>query len=90
MTKLKIGFFADGPWSHLALVKILSDETLQVCFICARYDNPDAILKALALRNNLVFITHPKINSHEFLDWVETYNCELFVSMSFNQIFQKN
>lgn len=88
MKKLKIGYFADGPWSHQALAKLLSDETLQVCFVCARNDTPDPILKAKALGSGLNFITHPKINSEEFREWMIGYRCDLFVSMSFNQIFR--
>ena len=87
MKKLKIGYFADGPWSHNALTELLSDETLEVGFICARNDSPDAVLKVMAAENDLDFITHPKINSVEFLDLMKGYDCDLFVSMSFNQIF---
>lgn len=87
MKQLKIGYFADGPWSHQALAKLLSDETIRVGFICARNDTPDAALKIKAAENSLDFITHPKINSAEFLDLVKGYECDLFVSMSFNQIF---
>jgi len=88
MKKLKIGYFADGPWSHQALAKLVSDETLQVAFVCARDDNPDPVLKDKAAENSLDFITHPKINSTEFLDRMSAYACDLFVSMSFNQIFR--
>jgi methionyl-tRNA formyltransferase len=88
MKKLKIGYFADGPWSHNALTELLSDETLEVGFICARNDSPDAVLKVMAAENGLNFITHPKINSLEFLDLIKGYECDLFVSMSFNQIFR--
>jgi methionyl-tRNA formyltransferase len=87
MKKLKIGYFADGPWSHQALEKLLSDETLQIGFVCARNDAPDPVLKTKADENGLDFITHPKINSMEFLNWMKRYACDLFVSMSFNQIF---
>lgn len=88
MKKLKIGYFADGPWSHQALSKLISDETLQVAFVCARDDNPDAVLKSKAAENGLDFITHPAINSTEFLNQMRGYACDLFVSMSFNQIFR--
>lgn len=88
MNKIKIGYFADGPWSHQALDKLLSDDTLEVRFVCARNDRPDPVLKLKAGKNNLDFITHPKINSDEFINKLRDYKCELFVSMSFNQIFQ--
>lgn len=90
MNKLKIGYFADGPWSHQALTKLLSDETLRVSFICARNDTVDTVLKAMAAENSLDFINHPKINSVEFLGLMKNYECDLFVSMSFNQIFRND
>ena len=52
MKKLKIGYFADGPWSHQALTRLLLDNTLQIAFVCARFDNPDPILKAKAAEKN--------------------------------------
>lgn len=88
MKKLKIGYFADGPWSHEALKLLLLDDTLEVAFVCARDDAPDTVLKAQAAQNRIDFITHPRINSDEFLKWMKKYDCDLFVSMSFNQIFR--
>ncbi len=87
MKILKIGFFGDGPWSQAALTKLLHDATLQIAFVCARAESPDQVLKAKALENRLDFITHPKINSDEFFGWMTKYQCDLYVSMSFNQIF---
>ena len=89
MKKLRIGYFADGPWSHEALTKLLLDKSLEVVFVCARDDMPDPILKARAADIGLDFITHPNINSEEFLCWMIKYKCDLFVSMSFNQIFRR-
>jgi methionyl-tRNA formyltransferase len=89
MEKLKIGYFADGPWSHQALNKILPDPNLKVKFVCARDDKPDLVLKELAEKNSIDFFTHPKINSDEFFNRVRAYDCNLFVSLSFNQIFRK-
>ena len=89
MKKLRIGYFADGPWSHQALTKLLLDETLEVAFICARNDKPDHILRSRSAENGLDFIFHPNINSEEFLYSMVEYKCDLFVSMSFNQIFRK-
>ena len=36
MKKISIGYFADGPWSHLAFEKIISDSTIEVKFIVPR------------------------------------------------------
>ncbi len=89
MTKFIIGYFADGPWSHQALEKLLQDSSIQVAFICARYDNPDRILQTWAEKYNIDYIIHANVNSEDFLNLIDKYNADLFVSMSFNQIFRK-
>jgi methionyl-tRNA formyltransferase len=88
MNQIKIGYFADGPWSHRALEKLISDPTVSIEFICARYDKPDLTLKEQADTYGIDFITHPKINSDDFFQKISGYICDLFISMSFNQIFR--
>ena len=68
MKKIKIGYFADGPWSHQALDKLLTDRSLEVAFVCARNDSPDPVLKMKSVKYHIDFITHPKINSEEFVN----------------------
>lgn len=85
---MKIGYFADGPWSHKALDKLLRDHNVEIAFICARYENPDLHLQQVAKEMGLDFICHPEINSSDFYQLMCGYNCDMFVSMSFNQIFQ--
>ena len=84
----KVGLFADGPWSHLAFSKLLSRGDLEVSFVCGRYKTADVILKELCKKHNIVYLTSKNINSKEFIDKIRKFNCELFVSMSFNQIFK--
>ena len=55
MNKLKIGYFADGQWSHQAFQKILLDDSLKLEFIRARYDAPDPILKEIAYKFDIDF-----------------------------------
>ena len=86
---MKIGYFGDGLWSHLALEKLLFDSSIEVMFICARFDNPDKSLEKTALRINVPFLIHTDVNSESFIDGIAQFNCNLFVSMSFNQIFGK-
>ncbi len=86
---MNIGFFGDGPWSHLSLIKLLNDKSIKICFICARFDNPDIKLKEIALENKIDFLVNKNINSDSFYNKIITYNCDLFISMSFNQIFKK-
>ena len=64
----RIGYFADGPWSHRALEKLLADDSIEVAFICARHDNQDVILRVLSKENRIDFFSHPNINSVEFFD----------------------
>jgi methionyl-tRNA formyltransferase len=89
MEKMNIGYFADGPWAHQALQKILNDSTMTVAFVCARADNPDPILSSMAINNQIDFLVEPNINSELFVDKVARYRCDVFVSMSFNQIFKQ-
>ena len=88
-TKMRLGYFADGPWSHRALDKILADVSLEVVFICARFDNPDAELHKIAAERGIPFLTHTDINSEAFASMISDLPCDLFVSMSFNQIFRR-
>lgn len=88
MSKLKIGYFADGKWAHNAFKLLNNDECIQIMFICVRYDTQDEVLKQLAMDNGIDYIKHPNINSDEFINEVQNYKCDLFVSMSFNQIFK--
>jgi methionyl-tRNA formyltransferase len=84
-----IGYFADGPWSHRALDKLLSNPEIKIAFICARYDHQDPVLKLKADQFGIPFLVHPNINDEIFLEQIKGYRSDLFVSMSFNQIFRK-
>lgn len=86
--KLNIGYFADGPWSHEAFKKLINDSEIKISFICVRFDTQDDTLKEFAQKYNIDYLKHENINSNEFLELLSSYNCDLFVSMSFNQIFK--
>lgn len=86
---LTIGYFADGPWAHLALEKIKKDSSIKVAFICVRYDKKDPVLIELGKKYQIDVLFSPNINSEEFIEQLKKYNVDLFVSMSFNQIFRK-
>jgi methionyl-tRNA formyltransferase len=85
---LQIGYFADGPWAHQALDKILKDNTIRVKFIVPRYDTKDETLQKIAEKNKIDYFKTRNVNSAEFIQKVNVYDCDLFVSMSFNQIFK--
>jgi methionyl-tRNA formyltransferase len=86
--KIKIGYFADGPWSHLAFERLIKDQSISIQFIVPRNDTSDLTLKNYSEQYNIDYIFPVEINSAEFIQNVKSYDCDLFVSMSFNQIFR--
>ena len=86
---LKIGYFADGLWAHQALGKIELDKEIAIDFICVRYDTPDQYLVNYAKEHNIECFIYPDINDRNFIARIKEYHTDLFVSMSFNQIFRK-
>jgi len=88
MKKIKIGYFADGPWSHLAFKKLIQDESIIIQFIVPRSDTLDNTLKDFSVKNKIDYLFPVNINSKEFIESIKKYDSDLFVSMSFNQIFK--
>lgn len=86
---MKIGYFADGPWGHLTLEKLLNDPTIDIAFIVPRNDTKDSFLKEKAEEYSIDYLCPVKVNSDEFYDLAKKYDCDLFVSMSYNQIFRE-
>lgn len=88
--KLKIGYFADGPWSHMAFSKLIEDKSLDIRFIIPRVDTKDKTLQDFSQKYGIDYFTHTNVNSREFIDQISGYECDIFVSLSFNQIFRAN
>jgi len=89
MKKLKIGYFADGPWSHEAFNMIIKDNSLELAFIAPRINTKDNTLKIYSQKHKIDYLENSRVNSESFFYQVKKYNCDIFVSMSFNQIFKK-
>lgn len=85
---MRIGYFADGPWAHKAFEKINADPKFNIAFICPRYDKKDPVLEELSKQNDIDFLVSKNVNSKEFLEKIDSYKCDILVSMSFNQIFK--
>ena len=86
---MKIGYFADGPWSHKALELISSSEGLDIVFIVPRFDTQDAVLKGWAEKLGVPFIPTKNVNTQDFISTMDDFKPDLLVSMSFNQILKK-
>lgn len=86
---ITIGYFGDGLWAHEAFKRLIKDETIRIKFVSVRYDKRDLTLMALAEENGIPIEIHQNINSDEFFAKMKDYDVDLFVSMSFNQIFKR-
>lgn len=85
---LKIGYFADGKWGQNAFLRLLQTDDVKVMFVCVRCDTPDEHLMELAQKAGIDVLVHENTNSDDFLEAIKKYQVNLFVSMSFNQIFK--
>lgn len=85
---MRIGYFADGKWGQNAFLELCDMKEVEICFVCVRYDTPDLVLKKMAEEKKIDVLRCEDINSQEFLELIDPYGVELFVSMSFNQIFR--
>ena len=87
---MKVGYFADGPWSQKA-IEIITDSVLfEVVFIVPRFDTQDPVLKKWAAKLEVPFLPSENVNSPEFIALIDGYKPDLLVSMSFNQILKKD
>jgi len=85
---ISLGYFGDGPWAINAFKRIEADSEIQIRFVCPRHDTPDLDLCNMARDADVPILNHPNINSPDFLSTVRGLKCDLFVSMSFDQIFK--
>lgn len=88
--RFKIGYFADGPWSHRAFKHLISNPNIEIAFIVPRSDTNDVTLLKLSKSYGIDYLHPVNINSEDFIEKARSYNCDLFVSMSFNQIFKES
>jgi methionyl-tRNA formyltransferase len=86
--KLNIGYFADGLWSHEAFNQLIADSDISIRFVCVRYDTQDKTLEQYCNKYNIDYLRDVDVNSSDFIKKLSRYNCDLMVSMSFNQIFK--
>lgn len=86
---LKIGYFGDGIWAQNALKRIYKDKKFEICFVVLRFQKPDNALLTLAKSYKIPIIQSKNVNLAEFIAQIQPYQCELLISMSFNQIFKQ-
>ena len=86
---LRLGYFADGPWAHRALEMVARDPSLQLAFLCVRYPQGDAHLEARARDLGVPLFKVKDVNAAEAMDGFAALGADIFVSMSFDQIFRR-
>ena len=86
---MKVGIFADGIWG-LNIVKILFlDKNFKIDFIVLRKKKDLKIVK-FCKQKKIIFFCFNNVNSKKNINILKKFNSELLVSMSYNQIFEKN
>lgn len=89
MKRIRLGYFADGPWAHRTFDRLIEDKTIELAFICVRFDKKDSELIKRGEKYGIDILISSNINREDFRIKMTNYNVDLFVSMSFNQIFKK-
>lgn len=88
--KLKIGFFGDGIWAHKLIDKIIySENNYLLQFICTRFKTNKNYLKYTSLKNKIKYYNFRNVNSRYAFKKLLSHDCDIYVSMSYDQIFKK-
>jgi len=85
---MRIGYFADGLWGQRSLSLIAQEKSLEIAFVVLRQQQPDNELAAMAARLNIEVLSAPDVNSTSFMTQLVTFDCDVLISMSFDQIFR--
>lgn len=83
---MKLGIFADGVWGLLFLKKIIKKKSFNCKFICGRV-KIDKEIKKFAIKKKIPFLVFKDIKSHNAYKKIKSFNVDLLVSMSYDQIF---
>lgn len=88
MKKFKIGVFAFGKSAVNTLQKLAADDTITIAFVMLRIGNDDKDIKSICAINKIECLENLKVNNDVVKGQLASYNCDLFVSMNFDQIFK--
>lgn len=86
----RVGFFGDGQWAINSLLAIQELEDVRVEFVVGRWPIPDEKLKILAHAQRIPFFCKKSVNSDAFLQDLSKFEAEMFVSVSYDQIFRRS
>ena len=86
---IKVGYFGDGKWAHYALQKLSENPEIKITFIVPRFDSRDPILKKASEDLCCPFLVESNVNSKAAINKFGKFDCDLFISMSFDQILKQ-
>mgnify|MGYP000072880962 CR=1 FL=1 len=86
MSGLRIGFFGDGSWAVKSLECLLAQA--EVAFVCLRHGSPDMALGQVATNFGIPIIDLADVNEARSLETLRKFGCDLFLSVSFDQILR--
>lgn len=84
---MRIGFFGDGPWALESLRALWDLPDVVTVFVVGRWPTPDEQLRNFAAEHGITFYAEQDVNSRSFLREISVINSDLFVSVSYDQIF---
>ena len=85
----KIGLFGAGVWSHKLINLIRFNKNTRLLFICKRFKTSDHEINNLAAKYKIPLHSFKDINSKKAIEKIKKYDCDIFLSMSYDQIFKK-
>tara|TARA_A100000164_G_scaffold357378_1_gene367911 strand:- start:2089 stop:3003 length:915 start_codon:yes stop_codon:yes gene_type:complete len=85
--KFKVGLFADGIWSHRLIELIKKNKNFEISFICKRFKTEDQKINTIAKKFRIKLYRYRNVNSKRSVSIIKKYNCDIFISMSYDQIF---
>lgn len=88
-SKMSIAFFGDGWCAVNSLKKILKNEDFEVKCICLRNSHRDQNLQSIGKEHGIDVFWTENVNSRKFIETIKAYQVDLFLSVSFDQIFRK-
>jgi len=84
---MKIGIFADSTWGLNFIKKVLNEKKFKISFVVGRIKRCDKIYY-FCKKNKINFYTFKNVNSKLSVKKIESFYCDILVSMSYDQIFK--
>jgi methionyl-tRNA formyltransferase len=83
---MNLGIFADGIWGLNFLKKIKKNKKFSIKYVCGR-KKIDKNIKKFTLKNKIPFFAFNNLKSNFAFKKIVSFNTDLLVSMSYDQIF---